>query len=207
MDKLHASSGVERLLNGNYYNKLVDYVRHGVETVEVRPEDVELLERIDRTKELLLHHKNDRAVVALIKDEFNIGEAQAYRYVHDTKMLWAQFQSFNPIVELMLMKERIDWAFQKAEDHPDKFQKLIGSALQAQERWFLLMREEQERLKPDEPKKFIFNYHMDWSKIPGLDAEKFEQWNKMFDDFESSSRSRVKKHIDAEDVFYETSND
>jgi len=152
---MHSSKIIAQLADGTYYDRIVGHLRHG-DKLPLSEDDKEIFARIERTKDLWLDKKDDRLVVNLIKDEFNLSQTQAYNYLNDAKSIYTLFISFNPMTELMLLKERIDKAFELAETNPKAYGKLYGQALISQSQWIKDMAEEIQRNKPEERKQFVF---------------------------------------------------
>lgn len=203
--KLKSSQLLTNVATGEYYagkhhDLFVNHLKYP-EKVRLSAEEKIIFDRIERTKELWLHHKTDSLVIEEIKKEFNLGVAQAYNYLSDAKAMFALFTAFNPMAELMVLKERIDRAFALAEENPKAYGKLYPAAMLAHKEWIQDMRFEMERQKPSERKQFVFIYHNDWTKIEGITPEIMQTWDEEFDDIEIKARKRYQNLI-VEDVSY-----
>lgn len=187
----HSSKAIEEYKNGSYYDNIVGYYRYGEQRCPIKPEHIAIFERIEKAKSLWLFHKDDTLTVNLLIVEYNISRAQAYNYLNDAKAIFQIEASFNYFSELMLEKQRIETLLRKAEADPEgAFARRIDKLVERKLDILQLMRDEQERNKPDEQKQFTFIYHMDWTKIPGLDKETYEAWQADFDILEKKARKR-----------------
>lgn len=192
-----SSKAVQQVMDGSYYDKIVAFMRYGHERAPLNEEHHEIFQRIEWVKEQWLFHRSDRLVVKNTMQRYKCSQAQAYNYLSDAKAIFTLFTSTNIMAEMLLLKERIEKAFKLAEEQPKEYGKLYPWALAENRKWIEMMRSELERQRPDEPKKFVFHFHNDWSKIPGLTAEVLAGWEKEFDVLEQKARKRFN---DAEDV-------
>jgi hypothetical protein len=183
---------IQDILNGSYYDNIVAFLRYGIEKAPLSPEDKIIFDRIEWVKEQWQTHRDDALVVKNIMTEFKVSNVQAYVYLANAKRIWSLFISYDPMVELMLWKERIDKAFELAEENPKAFAKLYASALEQNGKWIEKMNEEIARTKPENTKTIEFIYTTDVTKLPGMTLELEAEWNKEFDGLEQKSRSKFK---------------
>lgn len=194
---MHSSKAIKALMDGGYYGRVEAYLRYD-KKAPLNDDDKIIFDRIERTKELWLQHKEDRMVINLIRDEFELSQAQAYNYLNDAKSIYALFISYNEMTELILLKERIDKGYKLAEEDPKAFGRLYGVCLEMELKWNEAMNEAMERNKPKEEKSLIIIYHSEWKKLPGLTEEHLQEWDKEFDQLELKSRSKFKFVEDVE---------
>ena len=205
---IKTSKAVAKLATGTYYDgsaydRIAIYMRYP-EKHKLDAEDQVIFQRVERAKDLWLQHKEDRLVVNMIIQEFCVSQASAYNYLSDAKNIFALFTSFNPMAELMLLKERIEKAFSLAEKNPKEYGKLYQAAMLAYSEWIKDMRYELERQKPEQDKEIHYHFHTDWSKLPGVTPELMADWNKEFDIMEAKARKKFKLTEEPTDVEYST---
>jgi hypothetical protein len=196
----HSAVAVQKLLDGSYYDRIVAFVRYGSERAPLNPDDKVIFDRIERAKDLWVHHQDDRMVINMLMTEFGVRQAQAYNYLADSKAIHALFIKFDYMAEMLLELERINRFLASAEQKDSPHAKRADALFEQKRRLMQDIRDEQLRMKPDEPKQIHFHYHLDWTKLPGVNNELLDEWNKEFDEMEKRSRNR--SGIEATDVEY-----
>lgn len=199
----HSSKEIAKILEGSYYDNIVAYIRFG-DKVTLCDEHKEIFRRIERAEALWLHHKDDRMVVKLLmremKDENGreLSQRQAYNYLNDAKSLFVLMDSFDEVAELLILKQRINKAFDLAESDGKAYGKLYGSALMSYQEWIERMRLAKERLKPDEPKVITHIYHTDWREL--VDEPTMQTWKEEMKVIKQQARSKYKSEVKAEEI-------
>lgn len=185
-----SSKAIQQVMNGSYYDKIVGYLRYGIEKCPLDAEHKEIFDRIEYAKDLWLNHNDDTYVVKQLIGRYQVSRAQAYNYLADAKRLHSLFANFNTMAELLLLKQRIDEAYALAQANPKEFGKLFPQALSEHRKWIEAMRDEQERQKPEANTEYHFHYHFDITKLPGVTPELNAEWETEFDELASKARKR-----------------
>lgn len=203
-DKIAKSSkAVGQLIEGSYYDNIVAFLRYGSK-VELCAAHKEIFRRIERAEKLWLHHKDDRMVVKLLmrelKDENNkpVSQAQAYNYLNDAKSLFVLMDSFDEVAELLILKQRINKAFELAMNDGKNYNKLYSAAMMAQSEWIRDMRLAKERIKPESQKTITNIYHNDWREL--VDEPTMLSWRLEIDVIKKQAKSKYRNEVKAEEV-------
>lgn len=175
----HSSVQVERLLEGNYWDRIKGFLRYGDKS-PLSESDQVLFDRIEYTKDLWLAHKDDTLVSKMIMQEYQISKMHAHRILNDAKSLFALFNSFNPMAELMIIRQRIDKGLELCESDPDNYAKIYPKMVELHLQWIKEMREEQLRQVPDEEKSIAFVYTMDYELL-GITEQDLALWKARVD--------------------------
>lgn len=175
----HSSIQVGRVLEGQYWDRIKGFLRYG-DKAPLSDADREIFERIEYTKDLWLTHKEDALVCKMIMKEYEISKVHAYRILNDAKSLFALFNSFNPMAELMIVRQKIDRGLELCESDPDNYAKIYPKMLELHLQWIKDMREEQLRQLPEEEKSIAFTYSMDYSLL-GITEQDIALWQARVD--------------------------
>lgn len=173
---MHSSKLTERIIKGSYWDNIRGYLRYG-DKAPLSEADREILDRIEYAKDLWQQHKEDQLVIRQLKEEYQVSTQHAYRILNDAKALFALFLSFNPLAELMIVKQRIDKGFILAEEHPEEYGKMYPKLIEQHMAWIEAVQLEQARQAPEEEKQITFIYHADWHEL-GVSDELMEDWKR-----------------------------
>jgi hypothetical protein len=193
---------LDKLINGSLIENGLARMLHG-DKVVLDPEAEKQLLRVERAKDLLLTHKhNNKVVFAQLKNEYSdLSEVYVYQILNAAKHLYALYEKFDPLYELMVMKERVDHLYSLAEKNDCA--KFAKAASDLHVKWFDRYQREMERQKPTDDKHITYVFSMD-VKLLGISDEKYAEWKEQFSELEKKALSKYGHEL--EDVEYETIN-
>lgn len=189
------STQVNKLLDGSYFDKMVDFYRYGVRQNNVSEEDRKVFDRIDRAKQLWLEHKNDNVPVKILSVEFDVGIRQAQNYLADAKAIYALVNTFDFGTEMLIHKMYIDKGFEIATAEGNIDGKLFAEMMKSHREWAVMMREHQERMKPERELNITWLFSND-HKLLGWTDEGFAAANAEVDKIEAKVKSGKWKNLD-----------